>query len=768
MSRSLPLTSLSLAAFRGACEPFELQFEKDKKLTLIYGENGSGKTTICDALEFLARSSAGSLDAKGMGNRLERYYFSAGKSATDLSVVLKAAHVICTGRLDGKKVAVDPEEARPAVEILRQRQIAELVEAQPAKRYEAIRHFVDIGLFEQSEKALSDQVKALKAEEASAKQAENQSLGTLHDFFTADGSPTGLNPVSWAEGKVNEGGKVDPADLMALYTLIDAYDRLTALGASFYEHSKHNAAAQGVFDEKRHEFNEATLDVGAGAGEIHDILTAAQKYLHSHEGLEECPLCTSREYAHQLFDSVPRRLQQLEAIGLAKHAMADAERKLEHATRQLEGTRTAFQVQAAAFKEVVGAMRWQGNLRQPANDLPPLLEGLATWQAETQAAYETWVNCHAAWHEDAKFLATLVAQRDQFLQNLMRRKELEALITNLERALEICVDERRKFTDGILSAISRQVGELYELVHPGEGLEKISLPLDPDKRASLELRAEFAGKDTLPQAYFSQSHLDTLGLCIFLALALRDKPEEKILILDDVLGSVDEPHVDRVIGMIYEVAKRFRHTIVTTHYRPWKEKYRWGCLKPEQPFQFIELRRWSLAKGVSFGDITPEIVFLKKYLEAEPVDHQAVCSKAGVILEAILDYIVQKYECSIPRKREHRYTLGELLPSINGKLRSSLNVAIMNAGAEQSRHDLKPLFDAISDIVQVRNAMGAHFNEIAHHLPDDDALKFARNVEQLHDLLVHPDHGWPNNDKSGSYWRNTGDSRRLYPLKKPS
>src|SRR5690606_40582059 len=67
---------------------------------------------------------------------------------------------------------------------------------------------------------------------------------------------------------------------------------------------------------------------------------------------------------------------------------------------------------------------------------------------------------------------------------------------------------------------------------------------------------EFGGKkDAPPQAYFSDSHLDTLGLCVFLALAERDAPEEKLLVLDDVLGSVDEPHVERIIGMVYDVLR---------------------------------------------------------------------------------------------------------------------------------------------------------------------------------------------------------------------
>ena len=46
----IALKSLILTAFRGSSTTFKLPFEKGRKLTLVYGENGTGKTTICDAL----------------------------------------------------------------------------------------------------------------------------------------------------------------------------------------------------------------------------------------------------------------------------------------------------------------------------------------------------------------------------------------------------------------------------------------------------------------------------------------------------------------------------------------------------------------------------------------------------------------------------------------------------------------------------------------------------------------------------------------------
>ncbi|HOY79367.1 MAG TPA: hypothetical protein PLN33_16240 [Hyphomonadaceae bacterium] len=81
---------------------------------------------------------------------------------------------------------------------------------------------------------------------------------------------------------------------------------------------------------------------------------------------------------------------------------------------------------------------------------------------------------------------------------------------------------------------------------------------------------------------------------------------------------------------------------------------------------------------------------------------------------------------------------------------------------------LKPILDEITKIAQARNVFGAHFKAISFEMLDTDAVAFAKQVEALVDALTHPNHGWPSNDNSGSYWRNSGDTRRLHPLKKPS
>ena len=112
MAASAPLKSLTLTAFRGSAATFTLDFEKNKKLTLIYGENGTGKTTICDAFEFLAFERIGSLENRGMGKGLEKFWPTAGKPATALAVDLETHTSKCSGRIVDKKVSVSPVSAR--------------------------------------------------------------------------------------------------------------------------------------------------------------------------------------------------------------------------------------------------------------------------------------------------------------------------------------------------------------------------------------------------------------------------------------------------------------------------------------------------------------------------------------------------------------------------------------------------------------------------------------------------------------------------------
>lgn len=765
------LKSLTLTAFRGSARTFKLDFERGKKLTLIYGENGTGKTTICDAFEFLAKDNVGSLDSRGLGAGVRKYWRTVGKTPQDFAVELTTSDGTCTGKLAGNLTTV-LNGAVPKVELLRQRQILELIETQPAKRYEAIKSFIDIDAFKRSEGTLRHQGKALSGELTSAQQAESQSLEELQRSYEAAGSPAGLNAVEWAKQKLAEPTTGLDADIAAIGKLRTALETLKTFPETLRSRRYNLATAQTDADAADQTQIDALATVDSAAAEREDVLTAGMAYLDTHGDVDQCPLCESKKNAATLADAVKKTLTQLSTLTAANQKKRQAHTALNSAKLALQQAESDYAKAVTALSDAQAAHQWKAGVQLPASATPSDAASLPAWLADNETIAVSWADNEASWRGERKFRVQLKSAADRYDTNAARVAELSELVPHLERALAECVEERQKFTDGIISAIAKEVGKLYEKVHPGEGLDKIALELDPAKRASLTLGATFVGHDAPPQAYFSQSHLDTLGLCVFLALAARDRASETVLVLDDVLGSMDEPHVERVIGMIYEVSADFRHTIVTTHYRPWREKYRWGWLKPGKPCQFVELTGWAIDDGIRVISSLPEVERLRTLLAESPIDPQTICSKAGVILEAALDYLTQKYECAVPRRHGAAYTLGDLLPAINGKLRDALKVEIRDgladaAAAPHRTVDLKPFLDELARIAQARNAFGAHFKAISFELLDTDAVGFAKHVMLLVDTLVCPEHGWPSNYKSGSYWRNSGDSRRLHPLKKP-
>jgi len=765
------LKTLTIERLRGSTRSFKLPFGKGKKLTIIYGENGTGKSTICDALDFLGNGQVGSLATRGLGSTY-KYWPAIGRNSEDMKVCLEGSTGSCTAQLAHRSVVVDAPEQRPGVLVLRRPQILSLVEAKPAERYEAIRRFIDVAGVEGSEKNLSSLLRTLNDERRLATERVTENQNTITDFWRSEGAASG-DPIDWARTAVQRDPEKLQTERLAVASLRSSYGRLVGFP------DRLRAAQQGLANAtsamQQHEAAlEAVLDqVEAGAEDLSDLLHAAQRYLGTHPDLRECPLCESAEKIEGLSARVASRIHQFVALKEARSSKKQAVDQLPRWKAQLNAVGEEWGRERERYLEVLRGEAWPADVPVPDALCPVDISDSEAWLETMAPMREGWAQAEAKRIDQSRFIEQLQRALNNYDSNVEKHTALDAILPRLEEALAIVQDERRRFTDGILSDIATRVGSLYEQIHPGEGLERISLQLDQRKRASLELASEYQGRDGLPpQAYFSDSHLDTLGLCIFLAVAEKENPEDTILVLDDVLGSVDEPHVDRVIEMLYQRARHFRHCLIMTHYGPWRHKLRWGWLKNDQ-CHFLELRKSSGDDGLSLSTSVPDTERLRDLLAADAPDVQLICAKAGVALEAALDFLTSLYQCAVPRRPDGRFTLGDLLPAVDKKLRKALMVDVLverDASGEPRYQsvELGPILDELTRIAQARNIFGAHFNELAFHLPEGDALAFGQRALDLLGHLACPDAGWPRRNKSGSYWSNAGETRRLYPLQRPS
>ena len=133
---------LRIENYRGASTLLELTFDKDMPVTVVFGENGTGKTTIVDALDVIGNCSKGSLEDKS-STRARDHLPTIGKKPNDVRIEGVSGASTWKATLTGDNLTTIPE-LRPKIQVLRRGHLQRLIEAEPAKRYEALRRFIDV------------------------------------------------------------------------------------------------------------------------------------------------------------------------------------------------------------------------------------------------------------------------------------------------------------------------------------------------------------------------------------------------------------------------------------------------------------------------------------------------------------------------------------------------------------------------------------------------------------------------------------------------
>jgi len=154
------------------------------------------------------------------------------------------------------------------------------------------------------------------------------------------------------------------------------------------------------------------------------------------------------------------------------------------------------------------------------------------------------------------------------------------------------------------------------------------------------------------------------------------------------------------------------------------------------------------------------------------MDRQIVSSKAGILLESLLDHIALIYECRIARKPEPFYTLGELTGCIRRQLwrilkSESVNEDVKSEDRRRKTEDRKQRLSRIRHPLSVIRS-GCHWNISGMDVADTEVQDLANVTIELASTLVCENCGeLPYRDRSGSYFECRCRRRRLHPLNNP-
>lgn len=733
-----PISRLRVANFRGASTPFEIGFAnaKDKPLVVIFGENGTGKSTIVDALDAVGNASGGSLTFRS-STTLQKHLPTLGKHPKDITIEVAIGDTTYTAALTRTGLVIHPRP-RPPIRVLRRVNLQRFIDSRPGDRYNEVKHLIGVENVERSEDALRRAVENANRDLDEAVRDRSNAEAQLDAIWQEGGAP-GTDWLSWARG-------MSATDVTALKAQVDR-SRTTrhAVQTALGTHADWEAA-RGVLAERRRAAAsverevraEPALDAAKAVGLV-ETLERMTRYLAAGGDGDQCPVCATGVPLADLQASVADRLAGLNRFQI----LADRQRAATQATRDAK-----ILADNATRKMVAAAERvWEFAVDPPAGfaPLPVPAEARDAFAVREPGADDELERVAAFIVASANLGDTLQTEEDAALAEATRittvrpllasverstddARQLERIVKGLAAAHEVAHTGRIAFTQSILDEVAADCNRLFEAIHPGEAIASAKILLDLKKRASINQTVGFGGQaDLPPQAYFSEAHLDTFGFCFWLAFAKRECPDrDAVLVLDDVFSSVDAAHLSRITDVIVAERDKFAQIIITTHQRGWRDAFT-NSYGPGNLTTLVELRRWSLAAGM-YSEQTPMALdALRRELAKPTLDRQTAASQAGILLEATLDRLTYRYACRVRRKRSNAYTLDELL-SATSDLFKKLEVAHPPAFEPVK---LGALANQLKPLLYVRNQVGAHYNPDGATVADAEVREFATFAARL-------------------------------------
>lgn len=603
------ISRLALRHFRGATVPVELTFDTENPILMIFGENGTGKSTIIDAIDMVCNRKVGSLVERSSA-LIKPHLASLGRELREVSVELSVDNTTWKAIHNSKGISVEGPNECPTVSILRRSQMLRLIEAQPAKRYEELKRFIDVAGVELSEDNLRSALKAAENRLKSALNARASADDGIEKLWIAEGKQ-GTDAISWVQEKLNADPNLVEHKIREYQTLVSAVTNAEESRINNLTANDDLAAKKRSLDKLEKVRESAEGQAEAGSLQLITILEESQKFLALTSISNSCPVCENSIVMTELQQRLTARLVEMDSLRRIQSSLKSAKSQYEQSTLALEQSSERWMTCAWSLADCLQKSELSGvkKLNLIWRDYHDLLQGNESSEAcrQADALLEKFLPYRERLESIYRSLDANLSQlnairifHEQVLKAEIDFKALSALKERLQRTLGIVHKTRLEFTDAILKEVSDECSSFYEKIHPDEPLGKLTLSMNEKTKGSLIQGAVFGARsDIPPQAYYSEAHLDTLGFCLFLALAKRSRPGNGVVILDDVFISVDSDHLDRIADLLVEnvVEKAFAQIILTTHSREWREQF---CQNRavSNHCQLIELLPWSLDSGI--------------------------------------------------------------------------------------------------------------------------------------------------------------------------
>lgn len=630
------LKSLSVEGFRGIGASTRVAFHPGPGLTIVAGRNGSGKSSLAEALEFALTSRTHRWHnaqfaevwrnlhhGDPSGIRIELAQEGVGTSVISVSWPKDAedtAQAKITYQPQGGKQqsglsalgwAAPLEVYRP---ILSYEELGRMLGGTHSQLYDALAKVLGLEELTAALARVKTRLAPLSkpAREANARRQNlRRRAGRVADHRAQQAASllARIRPdVAALRALVIGGAGQSPATeaLQAILAVeLPAADIVTALATGLRHASSELAAltdhASELEDRRRSLLREALR-------------------LHESAGDQTCPVCQQGTLDGHWRQRTNEVLVQSDLLSDQRQQAASRLAELRARAQQLLETRPeALDQNAVALRSSQAASTaWGAWSAAPHDDaglaahleagLPVLAAVVETWQREAGQHASALLD---VWAPLATDLAAWVSEYEAALADEAQAKRLETVQQALLHAEKALKAER-------FEPIQEHAKQIWGRLRQESNVELHRIELTGQTtRRRVEIRAAVDGEDAGALAVMSQGELHALALALFLPRAAMAESPFRFIVLDDPVQAMDPAKVDGLVAVLTELAATHQ-VIVLSH----DDRLAQAARRLPQPPRILEVTRAADSKVSINASLNPA----KRYLD----DAFALCQDEGV------------------------------------------------------------------------------------------------------------------------------------------
>jgi recombinational DNA repair ATPase RecF len=605
----MTIHEISFVGFRGL--PHNSVATKGRSL-LIVGGNGTGKSSLVDGIDFLFAGSVNRFhgtDGTGKLKHDRAVTHAKGSSAPSVTVTCAGGSMV-TRRLGDQSPTIQGAVAQAFHDahdsagqfILRRKNLLGFIEAKDSDRYSRFIQLLGLDHVDRLQREVNSASKSAKdAEKASSLKLSTavrqlayantvpNDIATLLQNYRAAGAVLGekgppkisLDVLATAPPTPRKAGAA--SERTKLEAVASALDR-----------TREAARVAAELGEAYKEAAEAAVDAGASVDpRERDVVRASTQYFDAHSEATDCPTCEQ-----ELPSKVDIVLGRLRERSLAYERLEAAEQGLARARstyRSAVDTTVANMSVASALttsfyeKERNDLEAARAAVSEARKASPPQkLESVAVELTSLAAVVDAFEQVAELARRQLEKIVAVDDSRDAAARFMNAVDSASVVLSNLDReatqdlrAVELLdhvraafIDARESFVQQYFDRIATRVLNYYSRLHGGTSEARdVSLKAQRIGAGSLKLAIDFLGlQDNVdPREHLSEGHLDSLGLSLFLATVKEMREPKTVLVLDDVLTSIDRDHRARVAELLRDEFAEYQ-LVVTTHDHSWADR----------------------------------------------------------------------------------------------------------------------------------------------------------------------------------------------------